>query len=106
MPLRERCARAYVGLGDKLANFPAELSGGEQQRVAIARALACDPSVLVADEPTGNLDTDTAVEMFEVLGDVNRDGTSIVYVTHDPQLAAQAHRVVVIRDGKVVEDGR
>lgn len=95
-----------VGLGDKLDNFPAELSGGEQQRVAIARALACDPAILVADEPTGNLDTDTAFEMFEVLGEVSRDGTTIVYVTHDPKLAAQAHRVVAIRDGRVVGNER
>ncbi len=95
-----------VGLDGKLGNFPAELSGGEQQRVAIARALACDPAVLVADEPTGNLDTDTAVEMFDVLGKVNADGTTIVYVTHDPSLAERAHRVVSIRDGQVVDGGR
>ncbi|MDH3307422.1 MAG: ABC transporter ATP-binding protein [Acidimicrobiia bacterium] len=95
-----------VGLGDKLGNFPAELSGGEQQRVAIARALACDPSILVADEPTGNLDSDTATEMFEVLGKVNANGTTIVYVTHDPSLAGEAHRVVTIRDGQVVDGGQ
>lgn len=97
---------AQVGLGDKLDNFPAELSGGEQQRVAIARALACDPAVLVADEPTGNLDSDTAAEMFEVFEKVNTDGTTIVYVTHDPNLAREAHRVVTIRDGRVVDGGR
>jgi putative ABC transport system ATP-binding protein len=93
---------AQVGLADMHDHFPAELSGGEQQRVAIARALACDPAILVADEPTGNLDTETATEMFDVLEDVNRDGTTIVYVTHDPSLADQAHRVVTIRDGQVV----
>jgi putative ABC transport system ATP-binding protein len=107
----ERSERAerrleQVGLGDKLNNFPAELSGGEQQRVAIARALACDPSILVADEPTGNLDSDTASEMFDVFGKVNSDGTTIVYVTHDPSLAQEAHRVVTIRDGRVVDGGR
>jgi putative ABC transport system ATP-binding protein len=106
----ERAERAQrrleqVGLGDKLGNFPAELSGGEQQRVAIARALACDPAILVADEPTGNLDSDTASEMFEVFGKVNADGTTIVYVTHDPGLADEAHRVVTIRDGQVVDGG-
>jgi putative ABC transport system ATP-binding protein len=90
-----------VGLGDKLAKFPAELSGGEQQRVAIARALACDPAILVADEPTGNLDTDTAAEMFDVFDIVNRAGTTIVYVTHDPSLAERAHRIVSILDGRV-----
>ena len=91
----ERALRAQqrleqVGLGDKVDNFPAELSGGEQQRVAIARALACDPAILVADEPTGNLDSDTAADMFEVFGKVNSDGTTIVYVTHDPGLAREA----------------
>ena len=106
----ERADRAQarleqVGLRDKLDNFPAELSGGEQQRVAIARALACDPAILVADEPTGNLDSDTASEMFEVFGKVNADGTTIVYVTHDPSLAGEAHRVVTIRDGQVVNGG-
>ena len=93
-----------VGLGDRLDHFPAELSGGVQQRVAIARALACDPSILVADEPTGNLDTDTADEMFAVLDAVNADGTTVVYVTHDRRLADRAHRVVSIRDGRVVGD--
>jgi len=100
----ERLAR--VGLGDRVDHFPAELSGGEQQRVAIARALACDPSILVADEPTGNLDTETADEMFTVLDAVNGDGTTIVYVTHDRRLADRAHRVVSIRDGRVVGDDR
>lgn len=106
----ERAERAehrlqQVGLGDKLGNFPAEMSGGEQQRVAIARALACDPAILIADEPTGNLDSDTAAEMFDVFGKVNTDGTTIVYVTHDPSLANEAHRVVTIRDGQVVDGG-
>jgi len=107
--VRERSERAAsglarVGLGDKLEHFPAELSGGEQQRVAIARALACDPAVLVADEPTGNLDSETADDMFSVLEDVNRTGTTVLYVTHDGDLAARAHRIVSIRDGRV-EDG-
>ena len=92
-----------VGLGHHLDHFPAELSGGEQQRVAIARALANDPELLVADEPTGNLDTDTASDMFSVLRDVNAGGTTIVYVTHDRELAARADRVVAIRDGCVVD---
>ena len=107
----ERADRAaarltQVGLGDRLDQFPAELSGGEQQRVAIARALACDPSILVADEPTGNLDSDTAGEMFSVLCDVNARGTTVVYVTHDPLLAERAHRVVSIRDGCLTGDDR
>ena len=100
----ERLAR--VGLGDRLDHFPAELSGGEQQRVAIARALACDPAILVADEPTGNLDSETADEMFTVLDAVNDDGTTVVYVTHDRRLAARSHRIVSIRDGQVVRNDR
>jgi putative ABC transport system ATP-binding protein len=110
-PVRERDERAaarltQVGLADKMDHFPSELSGGEQQRVAIARALACDPPVLVADEPTGNLDTDTAGEMFSVLGAVNATGTTVVYVTHDAELAGRAPRVVSIRDGRVVDGDR
>jgi putative ABC transport system ATP-binding protein len=102
---RARVRLEQVGLGEKLGSFPAELSGGEQQRVAIARALACDPAILVADEPTGNLDSDTAAEMFDVFAKVNADGTTIVYVTHDPGLAGEAQRVVTIRDGQVVDGG-
>ena len=106
---RERFATAkrnlgLVGLGDKADHLPAELSGGEQQRVAIARALASDPKLVVGDEPTGNLDTVTAAEMFEVLARVNADGKTILYVTHDRELAARAGRIVTIRDGVVVQE--
>jgi len=90
-----------VGLGDKLDRLPSELSGGEQQRVAIARALACDPLLIVGDEPTGNLDTRTAAEMFEVLARLNAEGKTVLYVTHDLSLAERAHRRVTIRDGVV-----
>jgi putative ABC transport system ATP-binding protein len=104
---RERVARArhnleLVGLGDKLDHLPAELSGGEQQRVAIARALATDPELVVGDEPTGNLDTVTAAEMFELFSRLNEEGKTVLYVTHDRELAARAHRIVSIRDGVVV----
>jgi putative ABC transport system ATP-binding protein len=104
---RERFDRArhnleLVGLGAKANHLPAELSGGEQQRVAIARALAADPKLVVGDEPTGNLDSVTAGEMFELLGRLNDEGKTIVYVTHDLELAARAHRTVTIRDGIVV----
>ena len=91
-----------VGLGDKADRLPAELSGGEQQRVAIARALAADPTLVIGDEPTGNLDTVTAVEMFELLQRLHREGKTIVFVTHDRELAALAPRVIEIRDGQVV----
>jgi putative ABC transport system ATP-binding protein len=106
---RERLERArrnldLVGLGNKSDHLPAELSGGEQQRVAIARALAAEPQILVGDEPTGNLDTQTAAEMFALLQRVNETGTTILYVTHDPGLAALAHRCVTIRDGRVVAE--
>jgi putative ABC transport system ATP-binding protein len=105
---RERFERArhnleLVGLEDKLDHLPAELSGGEQQRVAIARSLAADPRLIVGDEPTGNLDTVTAAEMFELLERLSRQGKTILFVTHDRELAARAPRVVEIRDGVVVD---
>ncbi len=90
-----------VGLGDRLHHVPSELSGGEQQRVAIARAIACDPVMLVGDEPTGNLDSDTALRMFDLLAELNESGMTVLYVTHDPELAARAGRTVTIRDGRI-----
>jgi len=104
---RERFAHArhnldLVGLGDKCDHLPAELSGGEQQRVAIARALATDPKLVVGDEPTGNLDTVTAGEMFELFTRLNEEGKTVLYVTHDLELAGRAHRTISIRDGLVV----
>ena len=92
-----------VGLADKADHLPAELSGGEQQRVAIARALASNPKLVVGDEPTGNLDTGTAADMFELLERLNGEGKTVVYVTHDRDLAQRAHRIVTIRDGVVVD---
>lgn len=108
---RERAARAahhleLVGLGDKLNHVPSELSGGEQQRVAIARALACEPTLLVGDEPTGNLDSETALQMFDLLAALNADGMTVLYVTHDPELATRAHRTVAIRDGRLTSTVR
>lgn len=95
---------AYVGLGGRRDHRPAQLSGGEQQRVAIARALANEPRLLLADEPTGELDAKTGSEMIELLGRVNVDGMTIVVVTHDEDLANAAKRVVHMRDGIVVDD--
>jgi len=104
---RERFERArhnlgLVGLADKVDHLPAELSGGEQQRVAIARALASDPKLIVGDEPTGNLDSATAAEMFDLLVALNAEGKTVLYVTHDLGLARRASRVVTICDGVVV----
>jgi len=103
---RARDLLAYVGLADRRKHRPAQLSGGEQQRVAIARALANSPKLLLADEPTGELDAKTGAEMIDLLGRVNRDGTTVVVVTHDEDLARAARRVVHMRDGHVVDDHR
>jgi putative ABC transport system ATP-binding protein len=93
-----------VGLGDRTNRLPAELSGGEQQRVALARAMACRPRILIGDEPTGNLDTETAAAMFVLLREMNERGTTVIYVSHDLGLAALARRLVTVRDGRIVAD--
>ena len=92
-----------VGLASRLKHYPAELSGGQQQRVAIARALAGSPRLLLADEPTGNLDTQMARGVLELLEEIHREGATIVMVTHDPELAARAQRNVHIIDGQEVD---
>jgi putative ABC transport system ATP-binding protein len=97
---------AAVGLAERGDRLPLELSGGEQQRVAIARAMACKPPILLGDEPTGNLDTGMAGEMFKLLAGLNATGTTVVYVTHDPGLSALASRVISVRDGQIVGDTR
>jgi putative ABC transport system ATP-binding protein len=102
---RKRAAEALarVGLSARGKHYPAELSGGQQQRVAIARALAGEPRLLLADEPTGNLDSAMARSVMELLEELHRDGATIVMVTHDPQLAARAQRNVHVIDGQVVD---
>ena len=93
-----------LGLQEKLNAFPAQLSGGQQQRVAIGRALIARPALLLADEPTGNLDTENTVQVMELLRRANRDGQTIVMITHNPDLALQADRVMTIRDGHLARD--
>jgi putative ABC transport system ATP-binding protein len=109
MQKEERLARAkevlgLVGLGGRLEHFPSQLSGGQQQRVAIARALVNRPAILLADEPTGNLDSRTSVEIMQIFQDLNDSGLTIILVTHEPDVAQFAKRIVVFRDGKIRHD--
>jgi putative ABC transport system ATP-binding protein len=101
---RATAALAVVGLGDRTHHFPSQLSGGQQQRVAIARALVNRPTLLLADEPTGNLDSRTSVEIMQVFQDLNAGGLTIVMVTHESDIAQFAHRIVVFRDGRIKRD--
>jgi putative ABC transport system ATP-binding protein len=101
---RARHALERVGLGDRMHHKPNELSGGQRQRVAIARALVNDPSILLADEPTGNLDSATSAEIMAVFADLHGQGQTVIMVTHEADIAAHAHRVVTLRDGRVHSD--
>jgi putative ABC transport system ATP-binding protein len=107
VPKAERRSRAEealikVGLGDRLANRPSQLSGGQQQRVAIARSLVNRPALLLADEPTGALDTQTSQEVMHLFDDLNRQHITIVIITHEPEIAAQTHRQIILKDGSIV----
>ncbi len=111
LPTRTRRARAEralsrVGLADRMHHKPNELSGGQRQRVAIARALVNEPSILLADEPTGNLDSGTSAEIMQVFADLHGQGQTVVMVTHEADIAAHAARVVTLRDGLVAADQR
>lgn len=107
----ERISRAQevlrqVGLGDRMDHRPNELSGGQRQRVAVGRALVMRPSIILADEPTGNLDSATSEEVMELFGDIQKAGNTVILVTHEEDIAAYAHRVVRLRDGRVESDVR
>jgi putative ABC transport system ATP-binding protein len=109
VPKKERTERAKqllesVGLGNKLYNMPSQLSGGERQRVAIARSMATDPSIILADEPTGNLASKQGMEIIDIFEELNKKGHTIVLITHDEDIAKRAKRIISIMDGKIVGD--
>jgi len=103
---KAKSALEAVGLGDRVGHQPSELSGGQQQRVAIARALVNDPALILADEPTGNLDSASSQEVMAIFKKLHLDGRTVILVTHEPEVAAQADRIIRMKDGQVVSDER
>lgn len=105
---QERAAKAMtlVGLGERLHHRPNELSGGQRQRVAIARSLVNDPAIIMADEPTGNLDSKSGIEIMDIFQSLHKQGRTIILITHEPDIAAFAQRVIHVRDGKIIRDER
>jgi putative ABC transport system ATP-binding protein len=103
---RAEKALARVGLSDRMAHMPSELSGGQQQRVAVARAIATNPAIVLADEPTGNLDSTAAKEVMDVFSQLNAEGRTVVLITHEDDVASHAKRIVRLRDGEIIDDHR
>ena len=103
---RARIALESVGLGDRLEHKPAELSGGQRQRVAIARALVNNPAIIMADEPTGNLDTKSSYEIMDIFKELNAKGKTLLLITHEPDIGQQSKRILVMRDGRLNSDER
>ncbi|TCL36462.1 putative ABC transport system ATP-binding protein [Anaerospora hongkongensis] len=103
---RAAAALALVGLGNRLDHKPNELSGGQRQRVAIARALINDPTIIMADEPTGNLDSKSGEEIMDIFNELNTQGRTVILVTHEPEIADHAKRIILVRDGQIVRDDR
>lgn len=101
---RAKAALESVGLGDRMGHRPAEMSGGQRQRVAVARALINNPSIILADEPTGNLDTKTSIEIMKLFEDIYRQGNTVIVVTHEEDIALHARRIIRLRDGKIESD--
>lgn len=101
---RAGVALARVGLGDRMENLPSQLSGGQQQRVSIARAIAHNPKIIFADEPTANLDSETSRTVLDTFIELNKEGQTIVMVTHEPEYASLTHRIIELHDGKIVSD--